>query len=90
MKLFEDDWGEDNSPIDGTEITQVILYFSKEDTKLFKSLCKEGMKTEFENYLEEANVSDLLLKILKEKYENLLPKKMLDSSTSREIESVIS
>lgn len=69
MKLFEDDWGKDNSPIDNTEITTTILYFSKEELKQFKTLCKEGMKVEFDNeFQEKGNLSDLLLKVLNDKY----------------------
>lgn len=89
MKLFEDDWGQDDSPLEETEVTQVIFYFSKEETKLFKSLAKEGMKLEFENYIEDANVSDLMLKILKQKYAHLLPKKTFDASAVRETEIII-
>ena len=37
MKLFEDNWGIDNSPLDETEITTTILYFSKEELKQFKN-----------------------------------------------------
>ena len=69
MKLFEDDWGKDESPIDNTEITTTILYFSKEELKQFKYLCKEGMKVEFgAQYQEKGNLSDLLLKVLNDKY----------------------
>lgn len=69
MKLFEDDWGKDDSPLDNTEITTTLLYFSKEELKQFKQLCKEGMKVEFgDQFQEKGNLSDLLLKILNEKY----------------------
>jgi hypothetical protein len=72
MKLFEDDWGINNDPIDNTEITTTILYFSKEELNQFKKLCKEGMKKEFGNeYQQKGNLSDLLLKILNEKYADL-------------------
>ena len=72
MKLFEDDWGIDNSPIDNTEITTTLLYFSTEELKLFKALCKKGMKLEFgEQYQTKGNLSDLLLIILKARYENI-------------------
>lgn len=72
MKLFEDDWGVDNSPIDNTEITTTLLYFSTEELKVFKALCKKGMKLEFgEDYQTKGNLSDLLLIILKARYENL-------------------
>lgn len=69
MKLFEDDWGKDNSPIENVEITTTILYFSKEESKQFKYLCKEGMKAEFgPEYQDKGNLSDLLLKLLNDKY----------------------
>jgi hypothetical protein len=72
MKLFEDDWGVDNSPIDETEITTTMLYFSSEELKLFKQLCKKGIQFEFKDeYQSKGNLSDLLLIILKEKYGNL-------------------
>lgn len=72
MKLFEDDWGVDNSPIDETEITTTILYFSTKELKQFKKLCKAGIKKEFsETYQQKGNLSDFLLKILKERYENI-------------------
>jgi hypothetical protein len=72
MKLFEDDWGVDDSPIDETEITTTILYFSPQELKEFKRLCKVGIKIEFgEAYQQKGNLSDFLLKILKQQYENI-------------------
>jgi hypothetical protein len=72
MKLFEDDWGVDNSPIDNTEITTTLLYFSTEELKEFKALCKKGIKKEFGlEYQQKGNLSDLLLIMLKERYGNL-------------------
>ncbi len=72
MKLFEDNWGIDNSPIDETEITTTLLYFSKDELKEFKKLCKVGIKIEFgKEYQQKGNLSDFLLKTLKEKYGNL-------------------
>jgi hypothetical protein len=72
MKLFDDDWGVDNSPIDNTEITTTMLYFSADELKLFKALCKKGIQFEFKDeYQTKGNLSDLLLIILKEKYGNL-------------------
>jgi len=69
MKLFEDDWGIDNSPIENVEITTTILYFSRQELKEFKTLCKKGIKKEFgQEYQQKGNLSDLLLKVLKEKY----------------------
>lgn len=71
MELFAVDWGVNNSPEDSTEITTTILYFSKEELHLFKKLCKEGIKKEFnEDFQQRGNLSDFLLKILKEKYGN--------------------
>ncbi|AFM54745.1 hypothetical protein P12024L_25 [Nonlabens phage P12024L] len=71
MKLFETDWGINESPTDETEITTTILYFSKEELKEFKSLCKKGMKFEYgSDVFEKGNLSNFLLKILK-KYENV-------------------
>lgn len=71
MKLFEDSWGVDESPTDETEITTTMLYFSKEELKHFKSLCKKGMKFEYgEQAMEKGNLSNFLLKIL-QKYENI-------------------
>lgn len=72
MKLFEDDWGVDNSPIDETEITTTILYFSPQELRQFKKLCKVGIKLEFgEQYQQKGNLSDFLLTILKQRYENI-------------------
>ncbi len=69
MKLFEDNWGVDNSPIEDVEITTTILYFSRTELKEFKRLCKKGIKQEFgEEYQQKGNLSDLLLKILRQNY----------------------
>lgn len=70
MKLFEDEWGVDNSPIDETEITTTILYFSTDELKQFKHLCKIGIKQEYNNeFQQKGNLSDFLLLILKRNYE---------------------
>jgi len=72
MKLFEDDWGVDNSPIDHTEITTTILYFSKEELKEFKSLCKKGIKKQFgDDAIKRGNLSDYLLIILRKENEDI-------------------
>jgi len=69
LQLFEQDWGVDNSPLDDTQITTTLLYFSKDELKEFKKLCKTGMKKEFgADYQTKGNLSDLLLKVLKENY----------------------
>ena len=82
MKLFEDDWGEDNSKIEDPEITQVIFYFSADNANDFKKKSKELMKEYFEDYINDGNLSDLLLILVKEKYENIQSKKALDNTTS--------
>ena len=69
MKLFEDEWGVDDSPLENVEITTTILYFSKQELEEFKSLCKIGIKEYFkEEYQQKGNISDFLLKILRDKY----------------------
>ena len=71
MMLFEDDWGVDNSPADNTEITTTMLYFSTDELKQFKKLCKLAMKQEYgDQVFEKGNLSNLLLLILS-RYENL-------------------
>jgi len=71
MKLFDDNWGVDNSPIEDIEITTTILYFSRQELKEFKNLSKKGIKKEFgEDYQQKGNLSDFLLKILKERYDD--------------------
>lgn len=72
MELFEHDWGVNNAPPDNTEITTTILYFSKTELAKFKLLCKKGIKAEFgQTFQQDGNISDLLLKILTDRYGNL-------------------
>lgn len=70
--MFKDllipDYGEDDSPPDGTKITQVILYFDEKDALELKRLAKEAMKAEMPDYIEKGNLSDILLLILKKHY----------------------
>ena len=47
MRLFEDEWGVDESPVDNTEITTTILYFSSDELREFKQLSRVGIKKEF-------------------------------------------
>jgi len=69
MTLFDFDYGINNDPIDDTEITSTMLYFSKQELKQFKALCKTGIKIEFgQDFQQKGNLSDLLLKVLNEKY----------------------
>lgn len=69
MKLFEDDFEINESPVDNTEITTTLLYFSKEELKEFKLLCKKGIKAEHpDDFLKKGNISDLLLNLLRKNY----------------------
>lgn len=68
--LFEHDYGTGSKEIDQTEITTTILYFSKEELKEFKKLCKAGMKQVYgSKFMEVGNLSDFLLNELR-KYGN--------------------
>jgi hypothetical protein len=70
MKLFDDNWGVDNSPIEDIEITTTILYFSRQELKQFKTLCKKGIQKEYgEEYQQKGNLSDFLLMLLKRNYD---------------------
>lgn len=69
LKLFNDEWGVDNSPLDNTEITTTILYFSSEELKEFKTLCKQGIKHEYgEDFQQKGNLPDFLLTLLRRYY----------------------
>ena len=48
MKLFDDNWGVDNSPIEDVEITTTILYFSSTGIKSnLKTYAKKVFRQEF-------------------------------------------
>lgn len=65
--LFEDDFGEGGQEIDDTQITTTILYFSDQELKEFKRLCKKGIEKMFqEDRFEKGNIPDLLLTLLRE------------------------
>lgn len=69
MELFEAELPKDNSPIEDVRITTTLLYFSEEESKEFKRLCKQAMKQRWgDKAPAEANISDLLLNDLREKY----------------------
>jgi hypothetical protein len=72
MQLFEQEYGKDNSEKDETEITTMLLYFSKEQLLEFKKLCKIGMKKFYseEELLKSGNITDFLINQLRQKYEN--------------------
>lgn len=69
MKLFEYEFEPNNEPLDETEITGTLLYYTKQNRDLFKKLCKKGMEQEYtKEQLQDANISDLVLFVLKQKY----------------------
>lgn len=69
MKLFEYEFEPNNDPVDDTEITGTLLYYTKQNRQLFKKLCKTGMeKTYTKEELEEANISDFILQTLNNIY----------------------
>ena len=72
MKLFEYEFPKNNEPVDNTEITNALLYFTHANRDEFKRLCKKGMEVEYEkDQLKTANISDFILYILKKHYGNL-------------------
>ena len=70
MNLFEDEWGTGSTKEDDTEITSTLLYYSSVELKEFKRLCKVGIKEKFADPMADGNISDLLLILLKQHYEN--------------------
>lgn len=67
--LFEEEFPEDNSPKEDVRITTTLLYYSEQELKEFKKLCKLAMKQKYgDKAVTEGNISDLLLNDLKEKY----------------------
>lgn len=67
IDLFEDSMPVDESPVDNTAITTMILYFSEEESAEFKALCKKGMAGQWADK-NKANVSDFLLTLLRKTY----------------------
>ena len=64
--LLEPDYGENQSPPDDTHISTTLLYYSDEELEEFKKLCKSLMKHYYPTTYMEANISDLLLKMLRD------------------------
>jgi len=54
----------DNSPIDNTNITTLQLFFSSDEHRQFKELCKTGMIKMYPNTYHEKNISDFLLQLV--------------------------
>lgn len=69
--LFEVERPQDTSPVDNTNITTTLLYFSDEELAEFKKLCKTGMLKEYgDERFTKANLSDFLLLLLRNNYAN--------------------
>lgn len=65
--LLEPDYGINQDPVDDTMITQILLYLDNKDVEEFKIRSKRLMKKYWpHSYREEANLSDLLLKLLRD------------------------
>lgn len=65
--LFALDIPKNESPVEDVNITTTMLYMSEAELKEFKFLCKEGMKKMLpDTYREKANMTDLILKLLRE------------------------
>lgn len=63
--MFESLLEPDNSPIEDVNITTTMLYYSTEEHREFKELCKLGMVSMYGDKFGEANVSDFLLALLR-------------------------
>lgn len=68
--LFPQDLQKDESQQDNTQITQVLLYFSEDEAREFKRLCKLGMVHLMPSSFQASNISDFLLQLLKTHYGN--------------------
>lgn len=70
--LFSDDefFEEGSQEVDETEIKMTLLYYSLPEFKDFKRLCKIAIADHLgDRRFEDGNISDILLHILKEKYD---------------------
>lgn len=64
--LFDEEFPVDNSPIEDVRITTTLLYYSEQELKEFKKLCKAGMKKEYgDKATTDGNISDYLLTLLR-------------------------
>lgn len=76
LKLFEDDWGINDSPEDDTEIKMTLLYYSMPEYKEFKSLAKKIIKHHYgPRSFEDGNLSDVLLIIMRKQHEDIKAEK---------------
>lgn len=68
--MFEIELPEDNSQIDNTNITTFQLFYSTEEQREFKELCKRGMMKMYPDTFAQQNVNDFLLKVLQRYNDN--------------------
>lgn len=64
--MFEMPIEPDNSPIDNTDTTTIQLFYSTNESREFKELCKHGMMKMFPENFADANISDFLLTVVRQ------------------------
>lgn len=71
MELFDqsDLYPKNNDPIEDFHLQQVALYLERGDADLFKKLCKKGMKLMYKDKANDSNLSEFVLALLKQQYE---------------------
>tara|TARA_R110001632_G_scaffold103772_1_gene212558 strand:- start:1012 stop:1239 length:228 start_codon:yes stop_codon:yes gene_type:complete len=63
---FDEFHTKDENPVDKTQITTTLLYYSQDELKELKALGKTLLKKHYpENYME-SNLSDLILKLFRD------------------------
>lgn len=67
----------DNSPLDNTNITTFQLFYSTEQLREFKELCKAGMIKMYPQDYSKRNASDFILDLVR-LYDDPLNKLKLD------------
>lgn len=63
--MFELPLTPDESPIENVNITTLQLFFSTEECREFKELCKHGMMKMYPHTFATENINDFLLKLVR-------------------------
>jgi hypothetical protein len=63
--LFEQELPKDNSPIERLNVTYIQLYYSDEEMRQFKEMCKRGMMRLWPDTYQQQNVSDFIFNLVK-------------------------
>lgn len=63
--MFEIPLVPDNSPVDNTNISTFQLFYSTEQLREFKELCKTGMIKYYPQDYDKRNASDFILDLLR-------------------------